>query len=415
MVGPFGDVAELHLDVELRERLLHEARALHELLLRFARHEVRLGVVQQIQRRQLIVANHAACWRPDGLLLGHHFRFREHGREGRLHNRGICSRDGRGSVHRDDGFWHGRRLGFSTSVLCALGIFAFAQNVRRGGCGDFLGRDHHAFVRGKDLLHRFHSFARRLRLFRCRDAEVANRRFRYGLQIGAERNPIFIGFFCLAQLLGFVRLAFRAFDLFLEFARLLFQFLGALFQLALLIGHAGLIGRLFLEHGAQPDTKLEIGEVKQADDVNSQINDRRAGASKVAEQLIQPHAHDSPGSGGAKIESRVLEKARARMIGVAGEGHHDSLIGEQGQETNAAEKQNHTPRPASTQVMERVPEAADAKEKAENWQDERGGAERLEKEIRDPRPRRTDQVVWRYVVIRGVRHVVPIKGRHGDE
>ncbi len=65
----FGDVAQLHFDVELRERLLHKPRALHQLLLRFGRHEVRFGKVQQIQRWQLIIADERSAGDGEGLFL----------------------------------------------------------------------------------------------------------------------------------------------------------------------------------------------------------------------------------------------------------------------------------------------------------------------------------------------------------
>ena len=68
----FGDVAERHLDVELRERLLHQPRVGHQFLLRLGRLERQVRVLEEIQRRQLVIADHRRGGHGDGLWpLGH--------------------------------------------------------------------------------------------------------------------------------------------------------------------------------------------------------------------------------------------------------------------------------------------------------------------------------------------------------
>jgi hypothetical protein len=63
----FGDVAERNLDVELRERLLHEPRVGHQLLLGLGRLDRHVRVLEKIHRRQLVIADHRRRGDGDGL------------------------------------------------------------------------------------------------------------------------------------------------------------------------------------------------------------------------------------------------------------------------------------------------------------------------------------------------------------
>ena len=59
----FGDVAERHFNVELRERLLHEPGVGHQFLLGLGRLGRHVRVLEKIHRRQLVIADHAAWTR----------------------------------------------------------------------------------------------------------------------------------------------------------------------------------------------------------------------------------------------------------------------------------------------------------------------------------------------------------------
>ena len=63
----FGDVAERNLDVELRERLLHEPRVGHQFLLGLGGLDGHVRVLEKIQRRQLVIADHGRRGHGDGL------------------------------------------------------------------------------------------------------------------------------------------------------------------------------------------------------------------------------------------------------------------------------------------------------------------------------------------------------------
>ena len=65
----FGDVAERDLDVELRERLLHEPRVGHQFLLRLGRLDGHVRVLEKIHRRQLVIADDRRLRDGDGLGL----------------------------------------------------------------------------------------------------------------------------------------------------------------------------------------------------------------------------------------------------------------------------------------------------------------------------------------------------------
>ena len=52
-----GDVAERDLDLELRERLLHEPGVGHQLLLGFRGLDGQIRVLEEIERRQLVIAD----------------------------------------------------------------------------------------------------------------------------------------------------------------------------------------------------------------------------------------------------------------------------------------------------------------------------------------------------------------------
>src|SRR5438105_3646693 len=54
--GAFGDVAQGNLDVELSERVLHEAGVGHQLLFGFRRFETLIRKLQEIERGQLVIA-----------------------------------------------------------------------------------------------------------------------------------------------------------------------------------------------------------------------------------------------------------------------------------------------------------------------------------------------------------------------
>ena len=121
----FGDVAERDLDVELRERLLHEPRVGHEFLLGLGRLDGHVRVLEKIHRRQLVIADDRRLRDGDGLGLSRRAGF-AHGAVGDVNVRlGL----------RLVGFFGTFRPAFSGS---ATGVSVLLQPAFRGS--DFLPR-----------------------------------------------------------------------------------------------------------------------------------------------------------------------------------------------------------------------------------------------------------------------------------
>ena len=62
-----GDVAERDFDVELRERLLHQPRIGHQFFFGLRRLDRHVRMLEEIQRRQLVIADHRRGGDGDGL------------------------------------------------------------------------------------------------------------------------------------------------------------------------------------------------------------------------------------------------------------------------------------------------------------------------------------------------------------
>ena len=65
----FGDVAQGNFDVELGQRLLDQASVGHQVFLRFGRPNGWVGIVEQVQRRQLIITDQRRGGDSDGFLF----------------------------------------------------------------------------------------------------------------------------------------------------------------------------------------------------------------------------------------------------------------------------------------------------------------------------------------------------------
>ena len=150
--GAFGDVARGDFDVELGQGLLHEAGVGHQFLLGLGRLERGVGALEEVQRRQLVVADFGGGGDGDLLWLSR----REFGPGGgRLDGRRTGVFLSRGRRYRCRGFGVG--LSFGVIRDCGLRIAdcgfsrigVFAQDVGRGGGGDFMGRNNRSFIGGR--------------------------------------------------------------------------------------------------------------------------------------------------------------------------------------------------------------------------------------------------------------------------
>ena len=203
----FGDVAERNLDVELRERLLHEPRVGHQFLLRLGRLDGHVRVLEKIHRRQLIIADHRRLRDGDGL------GFARQAASGRRDSGNFDFRLGffLAGFFSFNFFGNGR---FSFIFNDFFFVWFFAENMLGRGGDDFLGGNHFAFIGGRGLDGDFRfgqsgfAEARAGRRFGLRHAQVAHGRFRHGQSVRAEAAGGFPGFFGLAICSSSRRLCF---------------------------------------------------------------------------------------------------------------------------------------------------------------------------------------------------------------
>ena len=297
---PFGDVAERDFDVELRERLLHEARVGHQFLLGLGGLDGHVRVLEKIHRGQLIIANHRHARDGHGLgLFDLVFRTRRReagdgdGRLGLLFNVGL-GRLG-GSV---GGFFCSGDLRGKGGFGCA------AKNIGGRGGGDFFGGNNfRRLEHGFGFLGRFgwRQFFRQGRLFVAtgglglRERVVAHLRLRHGLQIGAESAGDTLRFQRGGGGLG--HLSGR---LFFEFALLLFEFAGLAVERDFFGtgGQPGFGKLATFPEGHDPMTKLKTGERECADENEREENHRRTGHAEQMKTVFHREAAEQPAETG---------------------------------------------------------------------------------------------------------------------
>ena len=175
----FGDVTERDLDVELRERLLHEPRVSHEFLLGLGRLDGHIRVLEKIHRRQLVIADDGRLGHGELLRFFRRTRF-AHGTVGDVNGR--LGRFVRNSFRLGHG-----RFGFGLNWLFRFGLFA--ENFFGGGGGNFARSGFFVFSGGgwSQLFGRFGEGGFAVaRAFGLRHGQIAHGRFGHGLHIRAE-------------------------------------------------------------------------------------------------------------------------------------------------------------------------------------------------------------------------------------
>jgi hypothetical protein len=413
MVGPL--VAQRHLDVELRERLLHEPRVGHQFLLRLGRLDGLVRVLEEIHRRQLVVANHRRGSDGDGLLL----QRRAPGRDGVVGDFDVLWRRRRGGCGfefigfllsrppgtlssirwRGGGFvhaivWSSPGLFLLTTNLLR-GFRALAQDVGGGRGGEFLRGNHFTFqfalLDGRLFNARLRGFARA----GVRDAQVAHGGRGHRAAISAQA-----GFLAL--------LRFVPLHLLLQPLRLLLQIAGAPGQY-LFLGRQALVVDFILrrvfarfeDHAtAQPRAELEVGQEDQADGVERAKDD---GGARLAEMAEDQAVHDLPEISARAGRVDVLPQ-RLQVVGV------------EIKEAEAGDEQHRRPGPTPLEVAQELEQVAQAEEHQQHRQHERAAAEALEQQVGDVRPRAADQVVRGLVGWEFVRaHVAAIKRKLRDQ
>ena len=387
---PLGDVAQGNFDVELRQRLLDQARVGHQFLFRFRRLGGDVGKLQEIQRRQGVIANFAAA-AATAMGLG-------------LRGAGL-DLGGAAAANGSVGLGFARRrflrrrcfLGIVRSL--GLGRRGLAQNISRRGSGDFFGRNDHAVLMRGGLfcrLGRWRMFSLAITGLALRDAQVADGRFRNRAHIGAQS-----GWFEDLGAAGFAGFL----DLFLQFAGLLFQVAGAPFQFALARGHFGLVNALRPELAA-PFAQLKICQVDKADKIGRAEDNGRADFAHVMENvLIEELADDAAHIGGVEGMPQVVERAEI-LFKRAGQAH-------------AAKEQDRAPEPAPLQIGQELEKITQAKDQQQDRDHESANPENPEELRRHPRSQRATHVVRRVVdgndVDGRITLVISEQGHHEQE
>ena len=388
--GALGDVAQRHLDVELGQRLLHQPRVGHQLLLRLGGLDGRVRVLQEIQRRQLVIADHGRGGNGNGLgfpPLGHC--------PGAVNDFRLGGRPRRRRLLGGFVFFRFLRVGLDLPRLrrgtLADRLQRLTQNLR-GGCGThFASRDH-------DFLFRRLRFPRRLggrgllhlggAGFGLRHAQVAHRRLRHRATVRAE-----------AGLLDFL----------LQLAFFLFQLARAPLQFAL-FRRLARGGRLLAPgpRAGEPVAEPEIGQEQEADQVEGGVHDGRAGGAERPKPVVIKGL-PQPAAGAGRVD-RLPQRLQP------GRGVHQVQHAGQGRQQHA--RPQAVPHPTTAQVRRHPRHAREAEQPDHQREGIRAGAEQEEKAVRQMRAEGADPIVgWLVRRTPNEAEVVAVKGnlRHQQQ